>query len=303
MDLTDPVSLTGAAVFMPLSVVTAVGNSLVIITILKDPFKELKGTANCLILNLAVCDLLVGIPGEFLFALLHWLPDNRIMTVAAYTTIYLGFNASFLTILGLAVERLIVISSSNSGDYLTTTYRAIGILSIWLFALLIAFLPQLGWNSIEEYRLFICDAIVIPIIILLSACYARIYFLVKKNLRGDLSPGAEHAERQCLTVNAQNIEKLKRKERGVAYSVFILVGLFAVCWLPPFVLVNVNKFCEDCISDKYDDLLSFIEASTIFLHPLVNPIAYSLRTVKFRKALRRIIFNSNSNPSQRRAII
>ncbi|KAL9975511.1 hypothetical protein ACROYT_G012680 [Oculina patagonica] len=293
----DPSAVT--AVFLPLSVITAVGNFLVIITILKDPFKELKGTANCLVLNLAVCDLLVGIPGEFLYALRYWVPASGI-TDAAYTTIYLGFIASFLTILGLAVERLIVISSLNSADYLTTTYRAIGILSIWLFAGLIAFLimPE------EEYELFICDAIGIPIIILLFACYTRIYFLVKKSLRQGLSKGTEcAAERQCLTVNGQYIEKLKRRERSVAYSVFILVGLFAVCWIPPFVLENVHEFCEDCISDKYSDVLSFIEASAIFLHPLANPIAYSLRTVKFRKALRRIIFSRNGDGSPRRAIV
>jgi len=88
---------------LSLSALTVVGNSLVIITIWKDPFKNLKGTANYLILNLAVCDFLVGFPGELLLALLHWLPHKSI-TQAAYTTAYLGFYASFLTILGLAVE-------------------------------------------------------------------------------------------------------------------------------------------------------------------------------------------------------
>ena len=291
----DAVSLPSAAVILPISVLTAVVNSLVIITIWKDPFKKLKGTANYLIFNLAVCDLLVGIPGELLFALSHWVPHGSIITVAAYTTVYLGFTASFLTILGLAVERLIVISSRKSQDYLTSTYLAIGILSIWLFAGPLAFLPVLGWHSVEKYRLFICDAIAIPILILLFACYTRIYFLVR-----NLSTGVERAERLCLlTVNAQNMEKLKRKERSVACSVFILVGLFAVCWIPAIVLQNVNEFCGNCISDKYDFLLSVVEASTIFLHPLANPIAYALRTVKFRRALERIIFNCNSESPRR----
>ena len=289
----DPVPLAGAAVLLPLSVLTAVVNSLVIITIWKDPFKKLKGTANCLTLNLAVCDLLVGILGELLFALSHWVPDDWSITIAAHTTSYLGFTASFLTILGLAVERLIAISSPlKSQDYLTSTYLSIGILSIWLFAGLIAFLPLLGWDSVEGNRLFICDAIALPILILLFACYTRIYFLVR-----NLSTGVERAERLCLlTVSAQNMEKLKRRERSVAYSVFILVGLFAVCWIPVIVLENINVG-KKCISEHHDYFL----ASTIFLHPLANPIAYALRTVKFRRALKRIIFNCNSE-SPRRAI-
>ena len=67
--LPDEITPLKAVGLMSLSVVTVVLNSLVIITIWKDPFKELKGTANYLILNLAVCDLLVGFPAELLFAL------------------------------------------------------------------------------------------------------------------------------------------------------------------------------------------------------------------------------------------
>ena len=301
MFFSDPVPLAGAAVLLPLSVLTAMVNSLVIITIWKDPNKNLKGTVSCLILNLAVCDLLVGIPGELLFALSHWVPDDWSITIAAHSTSYLGFTASFLTILGLAVERLIVISSPlKSQDYLTSTYLSIGILSIWLFAGLLAFLPLIGWYSVEEYRLFICDAIAIPILILLFACYTRIYFLVKKYFHRDLSSGVKRAERLCLTENAENMERLKRRERSVAYSVFILVGLFTVCWIPAIVMENVNA-SGNCISEDHDYFLSDVKASTIFLHPLANPIAYALRTVKFRRALKRIIFNWNSE-SPRRAI-
>ena len=50
--LPDEITPLKAVGLMSLSVVTVVLNSLVIITIWKDPFKELKGTANYLILNL-----------------------------------------------------------------------------------------------------------------------------------------------------------------------------------------------------------------------------------------------------------
>ena len=299
-DFSDQITLPVAAVLLPLSVLTAVGNSLVIITIWKDPFKQLKGSANYLILNLAMCDLLVGIPGEFLLALLYWVPGNRSIAIAAITATYFGFIASFLTILGLAVERLIVISSPlNSADYLTSTYLAIGILSIWLSAGMLAFLPVVGWDSIEHYRLFISDAIGFPIMILLCFCYTRIYFLVRKSVHQNLSTGPECAERQCLTVDARKLEKLKRRERSVAYSVFILVGLFAMCWMPTFILGNINAFCQYC---NYGTVLRWVEVTTL-LHPLVNPIAYSLRTVKFRRALWRIIVNCCSRRSPRRAIV
>lgn len=271
---------------MPFSVLTVVGNSLVIITIWKDPFKNLKGTANYLILNLAVSDFLVGFPGELLFALLHWFPHRSIIQ-AAYTTAYLGFYASFLTILGLAVERLIVISSPlKSVDLLTYTYLTLGIFCIWLFAGLLAFCPLLGWDSLHSYRMFIVDAVIFPIIILLLACYARIFVLVRRGLYRDLTTGAGREELTSLTRSARVREKLKRKERSVAFSVFILYGLFAVCWIPSIVLENIEEFYgRYYVPYKYTSILQAL----IFLHPLLNPIAYSLRTVKFRRALRKII--------------
>jgi len=271
-------------------------NSSVIITVWRDPFRNLKGTANYLILNLAVCDFLVGFPGEFLIALLHWFPRKSI-TKAAYTALYLGFYASFLTILGLAVERLIVISSPvKSMDYLTSTYLALGVFCIWLLAGLLAFSPLLGWDSFSSYRVFVVDAFVFPIIILLFACYARIFFLVRKGLYRDLTGGAGREERSSLTRNAQAGEKLKRKERSVAFSVFILVGLFAVCWVPSIVLENITEFFgSSYVPYKYTSILQGLT----FLHPLLNPIVYALRTAKFRRALRKIICNCNRDHSRR----
>lgn len=290
------ISSTTASVLLSLSVLTVVGNSLVIITVWKDPFKNLKGTANYLILNLAVCDLLVGIPGELLFVLLHWFPHKSI-TRAAYTTLYLGFYASFLTILGLAVERLIIISSPlKSVDSLTSTYLALGIFCIWLFAGLLAFFPMLGWDSFHSYRMFVCDAVVFPAIILLIACYARIFVLVRKGLYRDLTTAAGGEERLSLTERGQESERLKRKERSVAFSVFILVSLFAVCWTPSIVLENITEFFG---SSYVPEICQTILQALTFLHPLLNPIAYSLRTVKFRRALRKIFCNCNRDSPRR----
>jgi len=105
----DQDSTAHAAVFLSLSVLTVVLNALVIISIWKDPFKNFEGISNYLILNLAVSDLLVGIPAELFTALLHWFPYESVMQVVDITSA-LGFYASGLTILGLAVERMIVIS-------------------------------------------------------------------------------------------------------------------------------------------------------------------------------------------------
>lgn len=297
----DPISTWGTVAAFSLSFLTVAANASVIIAIWKDPYKQLKGTANYLILNLALCDFLVGLPGELLFGLSHWLPYEYV-TGAAYIFTYLSFCASFLTILGLAVERLIAISpSSNSTDYLTSSYLSIGIFSIWILATLLAFLPVIGWpHSFDGYRVFIADAIAFPILVLLLACYLRIYFIVRKTLYLHLTTAEERRdERLVLTESAREIEKLKRKERSVAYSVFILVGIFAVCWIPAIVMENIKEICKSC---HYKTEVKLSQALVI-LHPLLNPIAYSLRTVKFRRALLKICKGCLYLNTDRRAIV
>ena len=230
--------------------------------------------------------------------LLHWFPYNN-LTRTEYTIMCLAFYASMFTILGLAVERLIVISSPlNSADYLRSSYLTLGIISIWIFAGLMAFIVV--WSSLHIYELYIADFIGIVIILSLLACYTRIYLLVRKTFHRDMTASEEtKAEEQCLTENAREIEKLKRKERRVALSVFILVGIFVVCWIPAIILENINAFCSSC---HYK--VQILEP-IVLLHPLLNPIAYSLRTVKFRRALRGLFHRdpTRCQMSQRRAIV
>ena len=294
-DFPAPESSTDVTVFLSFSVLTLALNALVVITIWKDPFKNLRGIPNYLILNLAVSDLLVGIPGELLFAPLYWYPHKGVAQ-AADITLNLGYFSSALTVLGLAVERLIVISYPlKSADYLTYRNLTLGILCIWLLAGLIAILPSvLDWDSILRDRIIIFDVFGLLALTLMVACYSRIFFLVRKGLRPDLNTEAGYEERQCLTENAREREKIKRRERSVMRCGAILVGLWLVCWTPYKVLGDIDLYCgESCV---IPGALTSIANVLALLHPLVNPIAYSLCTRKFRRALWKIICKCNGAP-------
>ena len=294
-DFPAPESSTDVTVLLSFSVLTLALNALVVITIWKDPFKNLRGIPNYLILNLAVSDLLVGIPGELLFALLYWYPLKG-FTQAADMSLSLGFWSSTLTVLGLAVERLIVISYPlKSADYLTYRNLTLGILCIWLLAGLITILPSvLDWDSILRDRIITTDVFGLLVFTLIVACYSRIFFLVRKGLRPDLTTEARYEERQCLTENAREREKIKRRERSVMRCGAILIGLLIVCWTPYRVLGDIDLYWgESCV---IPGALTSIANVLALLHSLVNPIAYSLCTRKFRRALWKIICKCNCAP-------
>jgi len=272
--------------FLAFSVLAAVENVLVIIAIWKDPFKQLKGTpANYLILNLAISDLLIGIAANPLFILLNWFPDETVFR-AALSTAQLTGGVIHFTILSLAIERLIVITYPVwSADYLASSgYFILGIImSIWFFAGPGAVVPIVSLDVYCSFLIYISyDVFLIPIIFVVLACYTKIYFLVGRFwYRNITSLEERQAEGQRLTENARRIEKLKKKERRVARTVFILVVTYLGCWIPILVLRNLDKSCNRHDLQRFASLF-------VALHMLLNPLAYVLCTKKFRLSLCKI---------------
>ena len=220
-----------AAAVLSLSVPIAFENALVILVIWKDPLKELKGTrTKYLILNLAICDLLSAMPGMLLFGLYCLFLANNHLQKAAATTLWLANGASFLTILGLAVERLIVISFPlKSKRYLTARCYTLLIISIWFFACLGAFIVLIREeNNLTCTVCIIDDVVGLGMIIIVLACYLRIYFLVRRSLYRDITTQEERpTESQDLIRNATRMERIKRKERSLAGTVFFMTAIFA----------------------------------------------------------------------------
>ena len=271
-------------------------NAAVILVIWKDPYKELRGTAaNYFILNLAVCDLLIGFPGELMLGLLYWFPDNHMLR-AGNSINQVAFPASVLTILGLAVERLVVIAFPFTRVKLAACNRYLCFIAIWSFALIVALpisIKQRDLLFLKVYLTLLYDFIGIPIILVVFICYTGIYIVVKRQLyRSVATSGEGLLEGQSLTEKSPLIQKIKTKERNVAFTAFILVLLFIACWTPVIVVVNIDARCSTCLCKFNLYWHAQYVNCLVFLHPLLNPIAYSLRTARFRKAFKRVIRKS-----------
>ena len=290
----EEVSFREAVIISSLCPLTVILNATVILVICKDPYKELWRTAaNFFVLNLAVCDLLIGFPGELLFGLRHWFPDNPTLIQAGYFINHVAFLASILTILVLAVERLIVIVLPFTRVKLTTCNRYLCFMAIWLLALILALPTIIRWDLYLESISWGFNLICIPITILVFSCYTAIYVLVRRQLHLYVATSGERfLEGHYLTEDSCLVQKLRIKERSVAYTTFILVLVFTVCWVPLSIVVNINSWCSTCLCQYNWHYVVCL----VFLHPLLNPIAYSLCTARFRKAFRRVIRKSTFWP-------
>lgn len=260
---------------------TVFGNLLVVTAIVKDPYKELKTIPNYLILNLAVCDLIAGIPCEFLVGLLYFYTSRGLYFVA-YTSLYFAMVASSLTILTLAFERYVMVEAPlKSKEYLIYSHPRLSIVYIWLIALCVALLSLLNYCNEKEYRLIITDAIGIPTMLFMFLIYSRIFYLVRTFIRQDLEESTS-SERQSLLGSEHLTENIRKRERKIAMSVFLFVGAFFLCWAPCFVMENA--FYKAKLDYSVVDFVRFLG----LLSSLLNPIIYALRYDKFRKAIRAI---------------
>lgn len=289
LDIKVPLIVAIAA--FALSFFTVFGNSLVVIAIVKDPYRELKTIPNYLILNLAVCDLIVGIPSELLLGLLHFYHSSSYLHFVAYTSLYFAMVASSLTIATLAFERYIVVEAPlQSKEYLVYSHLKLSIFYIWLIAACVAFLSLLNYCNEKEYRMIVISVIGIPTMLFMFLIYSRIFYLVRRFIRRDL----ETSERQSLLGSNDFNENVRKREKDIAMSVFLFVGAFAVCWMPCFIMEIIyykntkDKHPTDPGSmEKAADLVRF----SGLLSSLLNPLIYALRFDKFRKAIR-FIFQS-----------
>ena len=264
-----------------------------VLAILKDPFNELRNIPNYLILNLAVCDLVAGIPSELLLGALHFRKLTPIY-YTAYTGLYLSMIASALTILALAFERfIVVVAPLQQREFLIYSHIKLAIVYIWLISASIAFLPIVSVHMVPEYRMIITNFIGIPVMLFMFVIYLKIFIVVRRCLYKDLDKGTIGERRSLIGGSVEWSDRRGRRERAVALSVFLFVGVFCLCWSPCFVAENVFYWTNE--RHATSTVANWIRFSGL-LNSALNPVIYALRYVKFRRAVGKIIQASIYRP-------
>lgn len=121
-----------------LCLATFPGNLLVCIAILKDPYKELKNSFNCFVLQLALSDLVVGTVTEPLFIVFHTREAMGYPVMQNVWVIHLSFfisyTASLLSLAALTLDRYLNVMSYYKRILSTNTVTLISVL-IWVISI------------------------------------------------------------------------------------------------------------------------------------------------------------------------
>ncbi|KAK2121223.1 Adenosine receptor A2a [Saguinus oedipus] len=209
----------------------------------------------------------------------------------------------------LLVDEVVSVDVPNSGvkyNGLVTGTRAKGIIAIcWVLSFAIGLTPMLGWNNCGQpkegrnhsqgcregqvaclfedvvpmnymvyFNFFAC---VLGPLLLMLGVYLRIFLAARRQLK----------QMESQPLPGERARSTLQKEVHAAKSLAIIVGLFALCWLPLHIINCFTFFCPDC--NHAPLWLMYLAIVLSHTNSVVNPFIYAYRIREFRQTFRKII--------------
>ena len=262
------------------------GNVLVILTVLKSP--SLRGVPDLIISSLAFSDFTVC----FIYLPLWIYEYNHFASPATQqgspfkiTKSFFGhcsLIASVTNMFAVTVDRVIAIRFPFKYLGIMTANTAYIIIAIVWFI-------SLATGVLYAQKMF-SKIILIGYCIILMLCtislYAYIFVIAKRQ------------ENKVQAMNVSTTRQL-RTDKKAAKTIFIVVGVYALCWLPLLLLpAIVNPSKKPILFKKIFPWVQVVLASNSAL----NPYVYCVRSHKYRRQFGKLLrihvsedLNSSSN--------
>ena len=279
-------------VFSILLTVDIVGNTLVILVILK--YRAMKTAMNYLLLNLAVADIIVGIfiAPELIFIHLFKHPTGTTGDVLCKTVT--GMNVSWVTslvsgftLVSVAVERFYTVVPSTSIRHKITKRKIKKIVPVlWVLAPVLT-TPSFAtksfnaefklcrvdfaakWQYVIYWFMWLVSAGIVPVS-MMAVLYARVIHSLWLKNNGD----------------ATHIAVINARKRITKKSITVSV-IYALCVVPTHIFYFFSIFYPDVFI--YGDVFFKTSYCLLMLNSLVNPFVYTFQCRNFRKYLKRLL--------------
>jgi len=251
-----------------------------------------KIPTNLFIFSLAFSDLLtvtVAVPFDIEGLFLGGVWKHGEIVCKAWITVYLiTVPTSILTLLAVSFDRYKSLSDPLNRfrrcGFLTRRKAVIFSLIIWLYSLLIALLPIMGWRTDSKFVYnSVCYFPFTPIYLTLSsllnfflpllmacAIHIKIYHMVCTQLRGFQGNAPTTKERKVYFKNVQAVK-----------TTTMFLAAFFCCWLPYALVSIVAVLCESCGSNIPTEV-RVILLMFGYLNSALNPFLFAFRSKRFK---------------------
>ena len=264
------------AIFTVETLVIIIGNTLTIFVFWTHRF-HLK-EAYYLLINLAVADLLVGVTeskvlGSEKISNLITQAERKEGSGVNPTKAFqvLGFTSSVFFLVLIALERVFALLWPLRHRVTSTRAYAYSIVIVWaagfsmaaISTLLPTYYPELGRMA----GVTVHSCLFISLLVICAS-----YFTIRNHLR---------TKTNGIDVHFQNA---RDQNVRLSRTLFIVVGVSLVVWLPAFVMFSINAFCRRCFPRH----LVWSAGVLHLANSMINPFVYSFRMPIFRVALKKL---------------
>ena len=251
------------------SVIGTLGNSLVLLAVSKNEY--LRTIPDLFITSLAFSDF--SVCALFLPMLIYFFNhsvENEIFKTAKSFLGHTSMVASATNMFAVTIDRVIAIRFPfKYVGVMTTKHAFVGIVVVWIVSLVFGILYAPSTSLVPRMYIALYSAILLFTTIIM---YIYIFIIAKRQ--------------ENRIQNIQQGSNGIAAEKKVAKTIFTVVGIYALCWLPILVLpVIVNPSTHPIqFSKSFQWVQTVLSCNSAF-----NPYIYCMRSRKYRTAFSKIL--------------
>ncbi|XP_072286247.1 G-protein coupled receptor 12-like [Pyxicephalus adspersus] len=256
--------------------IMACENAIVIAILFYTP--TLRAPMFILIGSLALADLFAGVGLIVNFVVLYVF-KNEMATLSSAGLLLAAFSASVCSLLAITVDRYL--SLYNALTYhteRTLTFTYIMLILLWALCICIGLLPIMGWNCVREQSS--CSvlrpvtknnaAVLAVTFLLLFALMMQLYLQICRI-------AFRHAQQIAVQHQFMATSQASSTRKGVS-TLSLILGTFAVCWIP----FAVYSLVAD---SSYPMIYTYSLVLPATFNSVINPILYAFRNPDIQKSL------------------
>ena len=299
--------------------VAVLGNLIVCYAIITN--KSLRSSpTNLFIFSLAFSDLFtatLAVPFDIEGLFLNWAWKHGEIMCEAWITIYLiTVPTSILTLLAVSVDRYKSLKDPLNRfrrfRFMTRKRALIVISVIWLYSLIFALIPVMGWRAFKEFvyegvcyfpfteiysTLSSCLNFIIPLLVT-CGIYVKIYLIARSQsstFDKEISLQMRTTEACSRQTRSTEEKKIYLKNIRAAKTISIFVAVFFFCWVPhSFISITAN-LCQSCRA-KIPNEVRVLVLMFGYLNSALNPFLFAFRNKRFKAAYSALLRTMKARP-------
>ena len=271
-------------------------NFLICWAVYKGPQELLRNSFNCLVVNLAFADLVVGLVVLTISTYVHLLegltnhPNLPVLPVG-HISYFICCTASTFSLTAMAIDRYIAVAYPVVYRNKITPRGAVtASICIWFISICLplAFYFQIGFI---KYAFVFANTAIVATLLIFFFSYIAIYRKLHVQFRM-----SSHLQSGMNSYSAQI--RAQEHEKRLAKTFVLILAAYLICYTPSCVIIYILNFCRgcSCITIHWFRDLQYV---SIWFNSVLNPFLYSWKIPSFRDAvLASIPWKRSAGPNQ-----